>query len=541
MIKQNYAIIAATFLLAGCQSQDVSVETKPTVEVESEAETSETAAEIETEEASALVEVNETELPAHNSIHVALTHNYKSEWSDEHQMFILKAESDNLHILNEDYDALNAALKQYNQENYQEVLGIYEEYLDLAKERAEEGVPGEWSILRNVDVVRSDDAILSFWNTQTDYLGGAHGGYYSSGASFDPKTGAKLELRDVVTDYGAFYQMVVDGLKENYEEESFFEGWQEVLDNMFLSEKEDETDAVEWTMDDKGITICLNPYVISSWAAGVIEVKIPFKGNEEMFCPEYLSENRGNIQKLLPGERYALSMDTNGNGEEDLISFSFTEDEDTFQNQFQIMKEDGDLYSSSNVELYGLFSDAYVVETEDGRPYLYVELSRENNCRLLEVFDLGEKFCHAGTCEASFYGNPIINTDKFLLYQKVYVLGTYMTYQEYHVGEDGMPVTDDSIFYVPDLGEDYGFELTSTRELPVKMHQDKEGAVKTDEILPAGTVFVLRKTDAETFAEMELSDGRRCDIILEKDMENYGYLIDGINEFECFEVLPYAG
>ena len=41
--------------------------------------------------------------------------------------------------------------------------------------------------------------------------------------------------------------------------------------------------------------------------------------------------------------------------------------------------------------------------------------------------------------------------------------------------------------------------------------------------------------------EMELEDGRNCIILLEKSKDGGGYLINGMEEYDCFEDLPYAG
>lgn len=522
MKKWRLLVLMAACILAGCQRKEASVEKELVLEsseINIESEKNEV---VEKEQ-----EVkNEQKTQTVSQLHVVLTRNYESEWSDEYQMQILTAQSDNVRILNDGYDILNDSLEKFNEESFHELLAMYEENLEWVRNMEAEGNPGEWFLYRNVDVVRSDDKILSFWNTQTDYLGGAHGGYYSSGVNFDPKTGNVLELRDVVTDYENLYKIFLDELTEKYEKETFFPEWRECLDQMFLSEKEDEFYALEWTMDQDGVNICLNPYAISAWAAGVLEVKIPFEGNEDLILSEYICDRKDRVDGLLPGERYALG--------EELVSFSCTVGENTFQNQFQIMKEEGDLCTTLDKELYGLFSKAYVVETKDGKPYLYVELQRENDYCLLEIFDLSENFCHVGTCEASFYDNPMTTTENFALFSRIYVLGTYMAYQEYQVGEDGMPVTKDKVFTVVNRGDGAFSELKTTRELTVSIQGETE-------VLPVGTGMKMRKTDGDTFAEMELSDGRRCDIDLKKDMEQYGFLIDGVNESECFEMLPYAG
>jgi hypothetical protein len=41
--------------------------------------------------------------------------------------------------------------------------------------------------------------------------------------------------------------------------------------------------------------------------------------------------------------------------------------------------------------------------------------------------------------------------------------------------------------------------------------------------------------------EMELEDGRRCGILVERKSDEYVYYIGGISEYEYFGDVPYAG
>ena len=65
------------------------------------------------------------------------------------------------------------------------------------------------------------------------------------------------------------------------------------------------------------------------------------------------------------------------------------------------------------------------------------------------------------------------------------------------------------------------------------------GMRRNEEILPAGTRFYPCRTDGSSFVEMELEDGRKCDILLE--MEDYFSKINGMDEWDCFDGLAYAG
>ena len=65
-----------------------------------------------------------------------------------------------------------------------------------------------------IRVLRADSRIVSFWDMDSSYVGGAHGSYYAHGVNFDPASGKRLALSDVVTDLEAVYQYVEGGREE---------------------------------------------------------------------------------------------------------------------------------------------------------------------------------------------------------------------------------------------------------------------------------------------------------------------------------------
>ena len=69
---------------------------------------------------------------------------------------------------------------------------------------------------------------------------------------------------------------------------------------------------------------------------------------------------------------------------------------------------------------------------------------------------------------------------------------------------------------------------------------DADGNGK-EEKLPAGTEYYVRATDLESFVDMELSDGRKCRLDVKRSDKGWGFLIDGEEEENCFEFIPYAG
>ena len=52
--------------------------------------------------------------------------------------------------------------------------------------------------------------------------------------------------------------------------------------------------------------------------------------------------------------------------------------------------------------------------------------------------------------------------------------------------------------------------------------------------------YLPKKTDGTTYVDAELSDGTMCRIHIET-AEGFPHTIDGVDEHEYFESIPYAG
>ena len=116
------------------------------------------------------------------------------------------------------------------------------------------------------------------------------------------------------------------------------------------------------------------------------------------------------------------------------------------------------------------------------------------------------------------------------------ILGTYEAYKKFHVEEDGIPKTEDLLWTIVSTYTDWKVELTSSidMELSVREANTKRGSGQK-ETLPAGTHFVLLKTDGEAYAEAMLDDGRICEFELEHPSEEeWEGRINGVSISDCF-------
>ena len=69
-----------------------------------------------------------------------------------------------------------------------------------------------------------------------------------------------------------------------------------------------------------------------------------------------------------------------------------------------------------------------------------------------------------------------------------------------------------------------------------------ESKEEAESILPAGSSIILNATDGQTYVKFTIQEtGQKGTLEIQKEAGNYYYSINGMNESDCFEILPYAG
>lgn len=538
MKKNMWWLVAVVLMMTACGKNVPTGESETAVAATEETEKAE---ETKNEENSPETEATESEALEETAtdtpLNVELSAKYEGEWDDKGA--IITANSATIHILDDGYENLKNALNEYNETNWQEVYTVYLEHREYAKEDIFPD-SAEFYISREINVTRADSRILSFINTESSYMGGAHGSYYENAEVYDVATGESLELADVVTDYDRVFEYVINSLKENNEEGTFFAEFEDSIRQMFYEPDSEMASSLEWNMNMEGITIRFSPYVIAPWAAGPFEVDLPFVGNEDLFNEEYFVTTERPIVKITPDKEF--SVDADGDGLEEKYTLSADINNERYSTIVTIERyneEEPEIPEMCEEEFHGEFKYAYLVTAENGSKYLYIELLEENDYHITEIFALSD-LAHAGGVSMATYGHFISDSSQFALYDRIYMLGTYTGYKIYSVGDDGMPVTDDRMYQLVNGGASWEKSITSKRSLKVQMHV--EGSDERVEVnLRKGNVFYPRKTDGSTVFEMELEDGRVCDIVMERAVDSQLFLINGISEYDCFEDLPYAG
>ena len=211
----------------------------------------------------------------------------------------------------------------------QEGVSGKEAYLTAARERyaslQNDGFADSFApfVLQSAcQVKRADDRVLSIVTDETTYLGGAHGYTGRSARNFDVHTGAVLQLEDLAQDPEAFLELCADLLwtasrgGENAliaAADGYYDGYEESLPGLLRDGN--------WYFGREGIVVIANPYEIAPYAAGRIELTMPYDQlrwvmKEEFFPPESKAEGEitGEILPWPMEAAYSIDDGTDGQG-----------------------------------------------------------------------------------------------------------------------------------------------------------------------------------------------------------------------------------
>lgn len=453
------------------------------------------------------------------------------EWDDDGNFCYLSGYSETITVEEDGYEKLEEALDDINQMNSEKITSYYKGWLEDAKTYAQQ-TGCQYEMERTNEIHRADERIVSFLTHEYTYLGGAHPNAVRESHNINPLTGEDILLKDIASDYDGLYQEVQNRLDEINQTGDFANGYNEgygdIVKELFY---EGDGKNLTWTINLQELIIYFDSYVLGSYARGETTLTIPLTECGQFLKPEYQDLDGGFAIQIRLCEPRNIDMDNDGTLEN--IQFNTVGNDEEFYTDVTISCED----ESLTYRIMGVFKDAYVVKTKEGNAYFYLEGQEFNDYRTLYVFGFDqEKPYFIDSVESSIYGHFLQDPERFLLFEYVQALGTYEGYKEYSVGADGIPVSQDKAFVLCDRLTLQ--DLTSTRELTVYGSIDGVQQ-KESKVLPVGTVFRCVATDENTYMEMALEDGTHC--ILPFERVDWQILIDGVEDIECFDFLPYAG
>lgn len=126
-----------------------------------------------------------------------------------------------------------------------------------------------------MEISYNDEDYICLVQSGYDYMGGAHGMPYKESFVFNLCTGYKLELEDLVgVEEDKLKDIVVKAFKEQCYDGNEAMYWDDAVDSV---RQYTDYAYTEYYLTDEGIRFYYDPYLLASFAAGFIEVDVPYE------------------------------------------------------------------------------------------------------------------------------------------------------------------------------------------------------------------------------------------------------------------------
>jgi len=471
---------------------------------------------------------------------IELQRDYQNGWDEEEGRFLYSGYYDMIHLAGSCRAAhpdLENALSRLNSDNYDALYKYWEDLEADARGFAENGYEPDLELYANEEIMvrRSDAQVLSFVNSLEIYKGGAHGDGSYTGYNFDVKTGRQLEITDVVKDRNRLGDILFEMLSERYGDALYEEAETVLKDQLEFN----------WTLDPDGINFYFAPYDLAPYAFGMMQTKILFSQEPELFTEDYGPSKGSYVMEFGMVQPLLCDIDGDGNFDE-LTAFSDEDEYGSYQNL--LLRLGDESYEDDNYYGYGF--TPMLVHMDDTHNYLYLQCMFENDYESVLQFDLaggkikslgdpvpGDLRGHLESYVNEWYGSwrMVMNDpDQIAQIARIDALSTYSGYRPCHINEKGEVVSDDDYWALTQ------FILTLKQDIAVDELEAETRQVNEKNVtIPKGETLQLMYTDNESYVDAQLSDGRMVRIYLES--EEWPQTVGGIDIQDVFDGMMFAG
>ena len=456
------------------------------------------------------------------------------------------------------YPKLADALMQLKEQKEHNFDMATESLLDSQQFMIEtESYPIDLTDYTECRVLRADNVLFSFIETNENYYGGAHGMYSVAGYAFDVETGKNLSFTDIVVDETKIRDLIAEKLDEEYGD-IFFDDIHTLIDQY-------DFNSLCWSISYFDVTLYFNPYDLGPYASGSQQVVFPFSEYADLFDEKYLSVPEQFVTQLSEYEQFCMDVNGDGKNEDIGLSSKYLED-DCLSVLISVDGKETDSDSRS----YRI--DTYLIKVQN-KVYLYLFEHHENDYVTLKVYDFAkedfvendnanlyipeksnfEERDNISFCEST---SPVFsNPGKVRMASRLETLSTYQGTKEYHVNESGMLVTDDDYYDV-----EVSFLIKTLEDIPCQIVSGEEMNTSESGTIPAGTfvkiisatedkVFVVEaigyapdeNNDMYGFYEDDNTQYNTEEIFCIQLDEEFGNTLNGRDVWELFDGLMYAG
>ncbi len=219
---------------------------------------------------------------------------YSQEIQDEEDKALLLSVTENCPVIsieeNEDVaKKMNMVFEQQHTSNQDEIARKVQEAKDYRKDLPEEEAKSftGFGYGMNYKVMYASTRILSIESENYDWQGSVHPNTWTSSYCFDAATGDLLYLADILTDEVKARKVVERHILETITKEPYKDALLEDYEGYVADVLTENT----FYLNEKGLVVICNPYMVTAYAAGTIEVEVPYKELKGTMNDKYIINN----------------------------------------------------------------------------------------------------------------------------------------------------------------------------------------------------------------------------------------------------------
>lgn len=196
--------------------------------------------------------------------------------------------------------------------------------------------------------------------------------------------------------------------------------------------------------------------------------------------------------------------------------------------------------SEDTIQIASVYvNDAYLINNQNNRCFLLLSVDICSDDFVLYVYEIvnGELKEPQQISDVVINDKSVIDIPRMKLACQMDVLGSYIGYAEYSIDENGMVYLVDEMYEIPVDENNIMQILTVKQEIPVMINGQEK-------LLPVGTGIRIIGTDNKGTARFRIEGSNKEGEIFYTEgdgVNTWGCCINGIQDYEYFEFVPYAG
>ncbi|MCH5338237.1 MAG: hypothetical protein J1E03_05600 [Acetatifactor sp.] len=259
----------------------------------------------------------------------------------------------------------------------------------------------------------------------------------------------------------------------------------------------------------------------------------PVNTQEDLDSPEGSAQQEAKVTEVPIGVEIQVNLSREGVTEDTVRIYQGVAEEE-YETMVPVCVEvNGQVLETE--ERFEWLISCYLIRQSSRKTYLIFDTDYMSADYVTHLYELTDGEFRRASEPVGGACIETVNTDSVLLRETVNVLGTYWPKMQYSISETGELTRQEGLYYTEAFESQI---MTVMRELPVLL----DGQETT---LPVGTRLRITATDNEGIAwfctETDGQDLSGVEGEIHYTRQDYEIMIDGVSEYEYFDMVPYSG